>query len=318
MTDTSLPPVLFLMGPTAAGKSGLALRLFDALPVEIISVDSAMVYRGLDIGTAKPSPQVRARVPHALIDICDATEAYSAGRFRADASRLIGGIRQRGRMPLLVGGTGLYFRALHKGLSALPGADPVIRKRLLDEAARRGWDALYRRLGDIDPVAARRIHRNDPQRIQRALEVYEITGKTLSEHFAAGRNDGFTDSIVKLVVAPASRDELRQRIQARFDDMLAQGFLNEAETLYRRPDLGPDKPAMRLVGYRQAWRHLAGEIDSQVMRRLAVTATRQLAKRQLTWLRREEGAEWFDSSDPHLADKVLKFMQLNTKFAIRV
>ncbi|MBK1630339.1 tRNA (adenosine(37)-N6)-dimethylallyltransferase MiaA [Thiohalocapsa halophila] len=290
------------MGPTASGKTDLAVAVVDALapmlPCEIVSVDSALVYRGLDIGTAKPSPALRARYPHRLVDICDPAEAYSAARFRADALAAIAQIRARGALPLLVGGTMLYFRALLRGLSPLPEADPALRERLAREAAARGPVGMHGWLADVDPAAAARIHPNDPQRVQRALEVYLASGRPMSSLWQAG--DGALDlPTVKLVRSPRERAVLHRRIETRFDAMLAAGFLDEVRGLMRRGDLAPELPAMRAVGYRQAWAHLAGAFDAATMRARALAATRQLAKRQYTWLRSEPDCTWlWDEAAP--------------------
>lgn len=296
------PPAIFLMGPTASGKTAAALALHERFPVDIVSVDSAQVYRGMDIGTAKPDAETLAKAPHRLIDIRDPSESYSAAEFRDDALREMAAISAAGRVPLLAGGTMLYFRALARGLAPLPPADPVLRERIEAEAERIGWAALHERLGDRDPEAAARIHPNDPQRIQRALEVLELTGRPLSELQREHRervDEAFGYRALRLVVTPPSRKELHRRIAARFDAMLEQGFLDEVRRLRARADLNPDLtpglPALRSVGYRQAWSHLAGDIGHGEMRRQAVAATRQLAKRQLTWLRQETGALWYDS-----------------------
>jgi len=298
--------VIFLMGPTASGKSSLAIRLARRLPVEIISVDSGMVYRDMDIGTAKPAREILQAVPHRLVDIRDPAESYSAGQFRLDALREIADIRAAGRVPLLVGGTNLYFRALRDGLSGMPSADPAVRARLNAEAAEQGWPALHRRLAAVDPEAAARISPNDPQRIQRALEVYELTGQPISRFHGSGRMPG--PPAIQLAVSFAERERQRTAIAERFYSMMAEGFLDEVERLYRRGDLHPDLPSMRLVGYRQAWAHLAGELDRDEMTRKAVVATQQLGKRQLTWLRSEKDLEWFDAADAALDDKILKFV----------
>jgi tRNA dimethylallyltransferase len=290
-------PVILLMGPTASGKTDLALALAEHLPWDIVSVDSAMVYRGMDIGTAKPSRETLARVPHRLVDIVEPSEPYSAARFCEDALREIRGSADRGRVPLLVGGTMLYFRALTGGLSRLPSADAALREELSAEARRVGWDALHARLMQIDPEAARRIHPNDPQRIQRALEVHRITGRRLSE-LQAGGGDGRAPQglrFLRVVVAPGARALLRERIGQRFMAMLEQGFIEEVETLRARGDLGLDLPSMRSLGYRQIWRYLDGELGREQMIEQAITATRQLAKRQMTWLRNETEAHWLDS-----------------------
>jgi tRNA dimethylallyltransferase len=301
-------PVIFLMGPTASGKTDLAIRLAAELPVDLISVDSGMVYRGLDIGTAKPEPETLARAPHRLIDICDPAESYSAGRFRRDALREIAAARARRRIPLLVGGTGLYFRTLQRGIARLPEADPGIRARLLAEAGEQGWPALHARLAQVDPAAARRIRPRDRQRIQRALEVYEATGVPLTELQQRAHRKTPAYRPFEIVLATPDRELGRRRIEDRFHGMLERGFLDEVAALYRRGDLGPALPSMRLVGYRQAWQYLAGELDRPEMVRRAVVATRQLAKRQRTWLRAEREAEWFDPDTRNLVDKVLKFL----------
>jgi len=298
------------MGPTASGKTDLAVALVERLPFEIISVDSALVYRGMDIGTAKPDAGVLARAPHRLIDILDPVEAYSAARFRADALREMADITAAGRIPLLVGGTGLYFRALRRGLSDLPPAAPEVRARLEQEAAERGWAALHQRLCQVDPVAAARIHPNDPQRLQRALEVYELTGRPLSEQ-QGDRGEVLPYQVLALAVAPTDRELLHARIRDRFHAMLEQGLVGEVEGLLRRGDLGPDKPSIRCVGYRQVWSYLTGEVGYAAMVEQGVSATRQLAKRQFTWLRSEPDCHWFDSSDARLQDKVLKLLGQN-------
>jgi tRNA dimethylallyltransferase len=303
-----LPPAVFLMGPTASGKTALAVRLVEALPLEIVSVDSALVYRGMDIGTAKPDPDVLARAPHRLIDVCDPAESYSAARFRADALREMAAIRAEGRVPLLVGGTMLYFRALERGLSALPDADPDLRARLEREGGRLGWAALHRRLRAVDPVAAARIHPNDPQRIQRALEVWELTGRPLSELQAETGGDSLGYRTVKLALAPADRGVLHRRIEQRFLAMLEAGLEDEVRALLARGDLAPGLPALRAVGYRQVVRYLLGEWDREEMIRRAVAATRQLAKRQLTWLRGDPQLLWLDEGPDRLA-RALKILR---------
>jgi tRNA dimethylallyltransferase len=279
-----------LTGPTACGKTDLALELARRVPLEIVSMDSAMVYRGLDIGTAKPSRAVRDRVPHHLIDVLDPAEPYSAGRFARDAAVAIRDIAARGRLPLLVGGTLLYLRALRDGLAALPRADAAVRARLDTEAARAGLGALHARLAAVDPEAAARIAPTDRQRIQRALEVYELTGRALTDlqRHATG-SSGLEIFTVALI--PERRDELGARIERRFDAMVAAGLVAEVEALRRRGDLSPSLPALRAVGYRQIWAHLDGATDWPEARRRSITATRQLAKRQLTWLRSEAHCE---------------------------
>ncbi len=287
------PLALLIMGPTAAGKTDLAVALAQRLNGEIVSVDSGQVYRGMDIGTAKPSREIRARIPHHLIDILDPSQSYSAGRFRSDALALIEAIARRGRLPILVGGTMLYFHALLRGIAPMPEADPEVRERINAEASRHGWAALHRRLAAVDPQAAARIHPNDPQRIQRALEVYQLTGKPLSAWWRTTTGE-LSFRPVKVVLAPQDRAQLHRRIECRFHGMLEAGLIAEVEALYRRGDLHPDLPAIRSVGYRQVWAWLAGEYDYATMIEKAIVATRRLAKRQLTWLRREQDALWLE------------------------
>jgi tRNA dimethylallyltransferase len=285
------------MGPTASGKTGLAIALRQRFPLDIISVDSALVYRGMDIGTAKPDRATLSRAPHALIDIRDPAESYSAAEFRADALAEMAHITERGRVPLLVGGTMLYFRALSRGLAELPSASPELRERIEAEAREQGWQVLHERLAALDPEAARRIHPNDPQRIQRALEVIGLSGRRISDLQRRQQRQPLPYRVLRIVVCPQPRSALHQRIEARFRQMLEQGFLDEVRALRARGDLHRDLPSMRCVGYRQAWSHLAGEIGYEEMCRKAVAATRQLAKRQLTWLRQESGALWYDLSE---------------------
>lgn len=301
----SRPPVLCLMGPTASGKTALAVELVRRLPLEVISVDSALVYREMDIGTAKPDLETRRVVPHRLVDILDPAETYSAGRFQNDARREIGEIEMAGRIPLLVGGTMLYFRALERGLTELPPADPAVRARLTAELAERGSEALHARLTRLDPVAAERIHPRDPQRIRRALEVCEIAGRSLTELHALSRNESLPFRMVKLIVAPADRQVLHARIEQRFRAMVGQGFIAEVERLRARGDLDLDKPSMRAVGYRQVWRYLDGGLDHAGMIEKGIAATRQLAKRQLTWLRAESAANWLDGTEHRLLDRAI-------------
>jgi tRNA dimethylallyltransferase len=275
-----------LAGPTASGKSAVALALAERLPLEIVSVDSALVYRGMDIGTAKPSAAERAAVPHHLIDIVDPREAYSAAQFVADATRLVGEIAARGRVPLLVGGTMLYFKALVDGLDTLPAADPALRAAIESEAAERGWPALHAELLHIDPATARRLPPNDAQRIQRALEVFRASGRTLSSFHSSPRA---TQPATLIALEPRSRAWLHERIALRFDTMLARGLLDEVRALRARGDLHAGTPSMRCVGYRQAWaaldERLTGDALTRLVRERGIAATRQLAKRQLTWLR---------------------------------
>lgn len=303
-------PAIFLMGPTASGKTALACALSERFPVELVSVDSALVYRGMDIGTAKPDPATLERYPHALIDIRDPAEPYSAADFRADAVEAMKDITSRGKVPLLVGGTGLYFRALHQGLSNLPEANPAIRDRLTAEAAAIGWPAMHERLRQADPTAAARIGPQDAQRIQRALEVIELTGRPLSEQQRGGSGERFPWRVLKLALLPAERAALHARIAERFDAMLAQGFLDEVRRLRGRGDLHPDLPSMRAVGYRQAWEHLDGLTDAAEFRDRGIFATRQLAKRQITWLRGELDARTFDPERPGLEARAADALEL--------
>lgn len=298
-------PILFLMGPTASGKTDLAVALYRRLPVDIISVDSAMVYRGMDIGTAKPGPALLAEVPHRLIDIVDAAEAYSAGRFRDEALDAIDASHQQGRIPLLVGGTMLYFNILEKGLSPLPAAAPAIRQRLDEEAREQGLEALHARLAEVDPQAAARIRPADSQRLQRALEVFEITGRPISELQEQPPARPLPAAPLKLALAPASREILHGRIARRFAAMLEQGLVAEVEGFFCRPDIHEGLPSMRCVGYRQVWDYLENRIDYKVMQQKGVIATRQLAKRQFTWLRAMEAVSWFDSEAANVLDQVL-------------
>jgi tRNA dimethylallyltransferase len=311
-------PVLFLMGPTASGKTDLALALHQHLPVDIVSVDSAMVYRGMDIGTAKPPREVLARVPHRLIDICDPAESYSAGRFREDARSAIAEIRAAGRIPLLVGGTGLYFRALEQGFSSLPPSDPCIRAEIEQEAVHVGWQQLHSKLREIDPRSAKKIHPNDPQRIGRALEVYRLSGRSLSDLLSRGKEGGLDLPLIKMVLAPARRGRLREAIRQRFLRMLEAELVQEVRGLYDRGDLHAGLPAMRLVGYRQVWQYLAGELEYNDMINKAITATRQLAKRQLTWIRAETNACWFNSESEGVLEEVLIFLRRNPIFSLNL
>jgi len=282
------------MGPTASGKTGLAVELCRRFPLDIISVDSALVYLGMDIGTAKPDAQTLAEAPHRLIDIRDPSEPYSAADFCADATREMQAITAAGRVPLLVGGTMLYFRSLEHGLSELPAADQRVRERLEEQAAEIGWPAMHEILRQKDPQAAARIHPNDPQRIQRALEVIALSGRSMSE--LHGRTDGYSLGyrLHKIIVSPEPRSVLHERIGRRFDEMLVSGFVDEMRRLFSRPDLNANMPSMRAVGYRQAWAWLQGKCTYDEMRERAIAATRQLAKRQITWLRRERVSIWYD------------------------
>ncbi|WP_395118100.1 tRNA (adenosine(37)-N6)-dimethylallyltransferase MiaA [Rhodanobacter sp. FW102-FHT14D06] len=304
MPVDSRPLAIFLMGPTASGKTALACALSERFPLDMVSVDSALVYRGMDIGTAKPDQATLARHPHALVDIRDPGQPYSAADFRADALPVMQRISAQGRVPLLVGGTGLYFRALQQGLSDLPEADPATRARLAAEAQQLGWPALHARLAALDPAAAGRIGCNDVQRLQRALEVIELTGRPLSELQRGGTAARFPWRVLKLALLPTDRRVLHERIARRFDTMLAEGFLDEVRALRARGDLHADLPAIRAVGYRQAWEHLDGQTDAATFRDRAIYATRQLAKRQITWLRSDTGIRIVEPDRPDLGERV--------------
>ncbi|MGH1594900.1 tRNA (adenosine(37)-N6)-dimethylallyltransferase MiaA [Yersinia proxima] len=295
--NPDLPPAIFIMGPTASGKTALSIALRQRLPVELVSVDSALIYRGMDIGTAKPSAEELALAPHRLIDIRDPAESYSAADFRKDALKEMADITAAGRIPLLVGGTMLYFKALLDGLSPLPSADPQVRQRIEQQAAELGWEALHQQLAEIDPVAAARIHPNDPQRLSRALEVFLISGKTLTE-LTKISGETLPYRVHQFAIAPVSRELLHQRIELRFRQMLDAGFETEARALFDRGDLHTDMPAIRCVGYRQMWSYLSGEIDYDEMVYRGICATRQLAKRQMTWLRGWGSVQWLDSDKP--------------------
>jgi tRNA dimethylallyltransferase len=295
MTAPTRRAAVLLMGPTACGKSDLALRLAEKLPLEIVSVDSAQVFRGMDIGTAKPSLSTRARVPHHLIDIRDPVMGYSVGEFIRDVQCAMQEIWSRGRQPLLVGGTMMYFHALTAGIADLPEADASVRARIDASAAEFGWAAVHQQLADVDPQAAARIHINDPQRIQRALEVHRLTGQTISQ-LQQKRVSAFTDvKVIEFALAPLERGELHTTIELRFKAMLDAGFVEEVGSLYERGDLSAEHPSMRAVGYRQLWRYWAGLSALNEATEQAIAATRQLAKRQLTWLRRRADARWMDS-----------------------
>jgi tRNA dimethylallyltransferase len=314
-SKSRFPPAIFLMGPTASGKTELAVTLVEKLPCEIVSVDSALVYRGMDIGTAKPTAEILARAPHRLIDICDPNEAYSAARFREDALAAMAEIVQAGHVPLLVGGTMMYFKALQYGLSELPSADRLVRARLEAEAAARGWSALHQRLAAIDPEAAARIHPNDPQRIQRALEVFELSGKTLSQLQTRDNTPQLQYSVLKLARAPSRRSVLHQRIESRFLSLLEQGLEREVQALVVRYDLSPELPSMRAVGYRQVFGYLAGAYSRGEMIDRGVIATRQLAKRQLTWLRADKEVHWLDEEGGDPGGQALKIIGKTLKLS---
>ncbi|SDJ27566.1 tRNA (adenosine(37)-N6)-dimethylallyltransferase MiaA [Pseudomonas indica] len=315
----SLPPAIFLMGPTAAGKTDLALELARVLPCELISVDSALVYRGMDIGTAKPSKAVLAEFPHRLIDIRDPAESYSAAEFRDDALAAMAEITAAGRIPLLVGGTMLYYKALLEGLADMPSADPAVRAELEARAAVEGWSALHRELQEVDPESAARIHPNDPQRLTRALEVYRVSGMTMTAHRQrqAAQKPALDGSgaghlpytVAHLAIAPAQRQVLHERIAQRFRLMLEQGFVGEVETLRERSDLHAGLPSIRAVGYRQVWDYLDGRLTRDEMEERGIIATRQLAKRQFTWLRSWTNLHWLDSLARDNLPRALKYLE---------
>ncbi len=316
MGSDQRPLAIALMGPTASGKTAAAIALAKAHGGEIVSVDSALVYRGLDIGAAKPDAVEQDGVPHHLLDLRDPWQTYSAAEFAADAGRVVADIVARGKMPILAGGTGLYFRALLQGLSAMPEADPSLRAQISAEAATLGWAALHAQLADVDPLAAARIHATDPQRIQRALEVYRLTGRPISYWQAQPGTARLPLRVLKVILAPAERAVLHQRIERRFDLMLENGFLDEVRGLRALPEMAAvaaplDLPAIRAVGYRQAWQFLDGQGSQAEFRDKGVFATRQLAKRQLTWLRGELDARWFDPASEmgRLQDAVSLFLQ---------
>ncbi len=301
--------VIAIMGPTASGKTDLAFHLAKMLPVEIVSVDSALVYRGMNIGTAKPDSVALASIPHHLVDIRDPSQSYSAAEFRRDALEAIAAIQARGHVPLLVGGTMLYFRALFNGLSTLPSANDVIRAELDRQAQKLGWPEMHRQLAEVDPVSAARINPNDTQRIQRALEVYRISGMTMTALCNENVEGQFPYPCLKVVLAPNDRSHLHQRIAQRFSHMIEAGFITEVEGLRARGDLHLRLPAMRAVGYRQIWAYLDGVYGYDDMLAKGVAATRQLAKRQLTWLRKEPACVWFDSEQPSVYKEVVDYFK---------
>ncbi len=292
------PLAIFIMGPTASGKTDLAIELVERVNAEIISVDSAMVYKGMDIGSAKPTEEELARAPHRLIDICDPADPYSAARFRDDALREMEDIVSKGKTPLLVGGTMLYYKALLEGMHNLPDSNPQVRANLQQLLESEGLTKLHQELAKIDPESASRIHENDPQRTLRALEVFEITGKPLSQLHAEQEQNDFPYQTLQIALAPDDRSYLHQRIEKRFHQMMEQGFLQEVESLYERGDLHPDLPSIKSVGYRQMWQYLEGELSLEEAIERGIIATRQLAKRQFTWLRSWKNLNWIDSRQP--------------------
>ncbi len=313
MVDTfsrtrDLPPAIFLMGPTAAGKTSLAIKLVEEFPCDIISVDSAMVYRDMDIGTAKPSPEELARAPHRLVDICDPADPYSAARFQKDALREMTEVTEAGRVPLLVGGTMLYYKALLGGLAPMPKADPALRERLQTELQTQGPERMHRKLAALDPEAAARIHVNDPQRLIRALEVCELSGRSLTSLHEEQENQALPWRPIQVALIPGDRSRLHKLIAERFDAMLAAGFVDEVAELHKRNDLGLELPSIRSVGYRQVWQYLDGDLSLENAVEKARTATRQLAKRQLTWLRSWRDAESFDAFENNLPASIMTFI----------
>ena len=302
------PNAIFLMGPTASGKTDIAVQLVEDLPCEIISVDSAMVYRGMDIGTAKPDAAMLQRAPHRLINICDPSEAYSAAQFAEDALREMKEIMEKGKIPLLVGGTFLYYRALYEGLSPLPSADQELREQLEEEAKQVGWPQMHQKLHRVDPLAAARIHPNDPQRIQRALEIFELTGESMTTLLSKENDREFPYSVSKLILAPDDRSVLHERIALRFNQMIENGLIEEVTRLYQRGDLHKELPSIRAVGYRQVWNYLEGELSLEDMIQKGIVATRQFAKRQFTWLRSDKEGIWFNSLEKNIYTKVLNHL----------
>jgi tRNA dimethylallyltransferase len=298
-------PVIFLMGPTASGKTGLAVELAQHFPIDLISVDSALVYQGMDIGTAKPDAATLKRAPHHLIDLIPPTRTYSAAQFRDDSLKLIKDIHARNRIPFFVGGTMLYFNTLQHGMNALPEADAAVRKELVQRAEQLGWPAMHAELAKIDPITAQRLQPNDAQRIERALEIYNISGQPMSALLEQDNNNAFHYRLLKLALMPSDRAVLHQRIAQRFDDMLVQGLVGEVSHLRTQyPQLTANTPSMRCVGYRQAWEHLDGKFDLATLREKGVIATRQLAKRQMTWLRGMDDTETMDCLDESLLDSI--------------
>lgn len=307
-SGTELPPAVFLMGPTASGKTALAVELVKRGPFEIISVDSALIYQGMDIGTAKPDAQTLAAAPHRLISFLDPSASYSAGDFREDALREMADITAAGKIPLLVGGTMLYFKILKEGMADLPPRDESVRAEIEAHAAAHGWPAVHEQLKAVDPETAARLHPTDPQRIERALEVYRITGKPLSRWHQEQQAQAIPYRLCEMAICPNNRKVLHERIELRFKQMLQQGFKAEVEALYRRGDLHPKLPAIRAVGYRQMWDCLDGKLSYDEMIERGIVATRQLAKRQITWLRGWQSLNWLDSEDPKILEKALKIL----------
>jgi tRNA dimethylallyltransferase len=308
ITEAKQPPVICLMGPTASGKTALAMALQEALPCDIVSVDSALIYRDMNIGTAKPTKAELEQYPHRLIDLRDATESYSAADFCRDALAEIAQIRSKGRIPLLVGGTMMYFKSLIEGISPLPTANAEIRQTIENEALENGWQAMHDQLAEIDPVSAERIHPNDPQRLTRALEVYRLTGNTLTQ-LTQNKGDKLAGNVLQLAITPKERSTLHERIAIRYQQMIDMGFEQEVIQLKSRSDLHPNLPSIRCVGYKQMWQYLDGEFDHDEMVFRGVCATRQLAKRQLTWLRNWPELHWLTTDDKTNLAQVLSLLK---------
>ncbi|MCU7800322.1 MAG: tRNA (adenosine(37)-N6)-dimethylallyltransferase MiaA [gamma proteobacterium symbiont of Lucinoma myriamae] len=306
---TKKPTAVFIMGPTASGKTDLAIELVKHYPFEIISVDSALIYKGMNIGTAKPTKEELAVAPHHLIDFLDPAQSYSTAAFRADALQAMEDIHARNKIPLLVGGTMLYHRSLLYGLSELPKADDLIRAKLQDEAEVHGAEFMHQKLAAIDQQAAKKIHPNDPQRVQRALEVYEITGKSMTQLQQENLAEALPWDTYKIIIAPESRDLLRERIAIRFKQMIEQGFIEEVQGLFKRGDLDLSLPSMRAVGYRQVWEYLQGKMNKEQMIERGITITRQFAKRQMTWLRREQDAAWIATEADDVFERAVNYLQ---------
>lgn len=306
---TKQPTAVFIMGPTASGKTDLAIELVKHYPFEIISVDSALIYKDMNIGTAKPTKEELAVAPHHLIDFLDPAQSYSTAAFRADALQAMEDIHARNKIPLLVGGTMLYHRSLLYGLSELPKADEAIRAKLQAEAEVHGAEFMHQKLTAIDPQAAKKIHPNDPQRVQRALEVYEITGKSMTQLQQENLAEALPWDTYKIIIAPESRDLLRERIAIRFKQMIEQGFIEEVQGLFKRGDLDLSIPSMRAVGYRQVWEYLQGKMNKEQMIERGITITRQFAKRQMTWLRREEDALWIATEADDIFQQAVNYLQ---------
>lgn len=309
MTDSNLPPAIFIMGPTASGKTALACDFYERLNCELISVDSALVYKDMNIGTAKPTAEELEQYPHHLIDIRDPADPYSAADFRKDALTLMADITARGKVPVLVGGTMLYFKFLLEGSAKLPNADDKIRADIEKLVAEHGKQHIHELLKKVDPESAERLNPNDPQRVQRAYEVFLISGKTLTQHWAEQEEQPLTYNVIQFAIAPQERKTLHERIELRFNQMIEHGFIDEVKAMHARGDLKEDLPSVRAVGYRQVWDFLEGRIDSEEMIFKGVVATRQLAKRQMTWLRGWDNLHWLDSLDAQLSHNALSVLE---------